>query len=521
MNTNLARPLRAGLIALGLMAMLLLTWRHVERLGDPWEAGLGGVNSGAYFGYSARWYDHAGFIASGGVPVMLYHEAEPNLAIPYVNHPPLPGLIYALAYKYGGRDEASMRFVSLVNLILLALVLWLALRPRLNPELAALSLLAFATTPIITQYARMVVATPLVLLTMTLALGLWARHRRVVATGTTSAITRSKWAVAGAAFLNAITDWLGYGAAVLPLLDALASGGRQRLRHILDALLLVVLPHLLGVLIHLAWIHWAPAHGGVDLFASFGELFGEAKRHRDLVFADWPPVMGEWMLTGFGWPWLALSGLGLLHLIARPREIAGSRFTWLLLGAGAIPSLIFWRHAIVHEFWPMMLAPGVACLVARAALLGFALAGRASRRLALVAGVTAFCGLAFMAWLTACDARDLLDRYDTTRFRDRGFALNQHVNARDLILCPGDLTADRYYVTAPMIPLINGPEELAEVQDRFRGRIPGVERVFIFWPRDWMEQGHWLKSVPRQSWLPIPWADSDAILLEMRRGDWD
>jgi hypothetical protein len=95
------------------------------------------------------------------------------------------------------------------------------------------------------------------------------------------------------------------------------------------------------------------------------------------------------------------------------------------------------------------------------------------------------------------------------------------VNARDLILCPGDLTADRYYVTAPMIPLINGPEELAEVQDRFRGRIPGVERVFIFWPRDWMEQGHWLKSVPRQSWLPIPWADSDAILLEMRRGDWD
>lgn len=503
------------MVAIALASVIVLGSRLGSRWGDPWEAGLGGVNAGAYLGYSARAYRDTGFFTYGGLPSILYHPDEAGLTTPNIHHPALPFLIYGTGFHYLGQNEGALRTISYFAMALLLVVLALHARRYGGVSLAAATLAVLCATPIFTHFGRMIDCITLATFTLTLTICLWTRCRNVQASQPTSPPLRA--VLAGSAFLNAMIDWSGYGAAPLVLLDAILSKRAGRGLRVRRALLYVGLPQTLGLAVHFAWLLNAPLPDGFDMAEELRLLVAGPEQHQGLSPSDWAPTLGTWMTQGFGYPVLLLMILGaIMPFVDAAGGRPAARTGFLLLGAGALPSIVFWRHAIVHDYWPVTMAPGIALLAGIGAC---ALLARASRagRFALVLTIL---GFAALIAVTSRQAGELLRFTDTDVFPTRAAALSEHLRPDDLVLHPDGLSALRYYVAPPMIPYVNSRQALDETLTRFKGHLGRVGRVIIFCPREEIEASGWLLQIPRASWKPIHMADTDAILVELRPEDW-
>jgi hypothetical protein len=146
-----ARALRTGAAFAALLAALLLF-----RAGDPWR--YPNDDNGAWYTAVARAHLGAGLAATRGQDFFLSRET--GELVPYLHHPPLPGLILAAAFWATGSDSprtARLTF-ALLHLATFALAALLVARvraPDADPGLFAFALAALAAVPMSAYYGKM------------------------------------------------------------------------------------------------------------------------------------------------------------------------------------------------------------------------------------------------------------------------------------------------------------------------------------------------------------------------------
>jgi hypothetical protein len=139
-----------GLFAALLCGLLLL------HAGDPWR--FPNEDNGAWFSAVARSHVQAGLRATRGQD--FFQSRESGELVPYLHHPPMPGLILAAVFGLLGRDSPGIARVTFALLHLLTFALLAGIAARLwNPvqESApyAYALAAAASVPMSAYYGKM------------------------------------------------------------------------------------------------------------------------------------------------------------------------------------------------------------------------------------------------------------------------------------------------------------------------------------------------------------------------------
>ena len=135
------------LILCGLMSL------HIS---DPWK--FSNDDNGAWFSAIARTHLHAGLGATRGQD--FFTSRQTGELVPYLHHPPLPGLILAIAFTVTGSDSpltARLTF-ALLHLFTFAVLTGLARQlwnPNRNLLLYSSVLAVTATTPMSAFYGKM------------------------------------------------------------------------------------------------------------------------------------------------------------------------------------------------------------------------------------------------------------------------------------------------------------------------------------------------------------------------------
>jgi len=136
-----------GLLLCGLMSL------HIS---DPWQ--FSNDDNGAWFSAIARTHQHAGLRATRGQD--FFTSRETSELVPYLHHPPLPGLILAMAFTLTGSTSpatarltfAFLHLVSFVGIACLAHQIW---KPSEKPLPYFYALAVAATVPMSSFYGKM------------------------------------------------------------------------------------------------------------------------------------------------------------------------------------------------------------------------------------------------------------------------------------------------------------------------------------------------------------------------------
>jgi hypothetical protein len=254
-----------GLLLCGLLAL------HIR---DPWT--FSNDDNGAWFSAIARTHQQAGLVATRGQDFFISrHTGE---LIPYLHHPPLPGLILAIAFAVTGSDSpftARLTF-ALLHVLTFAVIAGLA-RQLWNPgrklTLYCCVLAVTATVPMSTFYGKMPNHEVPGLLFFILGVAAWGFSDE------TTSVQRAALALA-AWFLAVFASW---HAAFCIVAWLLVRWDRKRpLRTTLSIMAVLLMVGLAGL--HLLWAnhgqripsqdqslrHWMLGGDGASLATTFG-----------------------------------------------------------------------------------------------------------------------------------------------------------------------------------------------------------------------------------------------------------
>lgn len=214
-------------------------------ISTPWQ--FPNDDNGAWFSAIARSHQHAGLAGTRGQD--FFTSRETDALVPYLHHPPLPGLLLAAAFQITGHDTpliARLTF-SLLHVITFVVVVLLAIRicPPRDTMLRFTYILAVAATvPMSTFYGKMPNHESPGLLFFILGVLAWGFPR--VAEG------RGRTCLALLAWLFAI--FASWHAAICILAWLLMNWDRQH--HKRMALSILTVLGMVGVVIlHLFWAH--------------------------------------------------------------------------------------------------------------------------------------------------------------------------------------------------------------------------------------------------------------------------
>lgn len=492
---------------LALLALVVVFGLQLGDLDRPWSGDIGGFVGACWVGTAARNFERLGLGPSRGVPLVFAHPTVPTLVSPYVNHPPLAPWLFQAGHHFLGRDIAALRIVSLAAALLLLLGLFLLLRSEGDSASALLVVGLAAALPIGQRFYCLVDAILPSCAGLVLLAALWFWRRR----GGGRAVLAL---MALTALINAGLDWHGYAVVVAATLDACLRPRGERGRALREALLVLGGFQALGLAAYFAWLRWASVALDQDLIAqafsnsvntAFGDRFGPA---------DWLPALWHWLDLGLGRPIMTVGGLGLLAtLLPRGRRLlprAWPRLLLFFLVAGLIPSLLFWQHFIVHDFWPLPLVPFFALAVASGLLVvGGLLASRPRRSEVVVALLL----VALLVQGIGYGWRLRRER-DTDRHLVQGRSLAAWVGPEDLVISAGTDSPLRYYAPCPLIPEIDTAEKFAEL-GRLLQEKGCPERVFYLWPLNARGDGQWARELPHHRARLIPWGRTEAVLGDL------
>jgi hypothetical protein len=333
-----------GLLLGGLMAL------HITA---PWS--FPNDDNGAWFSAVARTHLQAGLAATRGQD--FFTSRQTGELVPYLHHPPLPGLILAAAFAITGSDSpatarltfALLHLISFAVIALLARQLW---KPGVNRLAYATVLAVVATVPMSTFYGKMPNHEVPGLLFFLLGVLAWGFS------GETISVRRT--ALAWAAWLLAVFS--SWHAALCIVAWLLARLDRQHARHVVLSLVFVV--SMVGLAgLHLLWAnhwqvvpsqeqslrHWMVRGGG----ASFAENMGFLQHAVGIGISRYAYLPA---ILALSWPLvLAVDWIRTRRALSvRERGILG-------LGLGSVVyALLFPRAVNNHAYQGFYLIPYVA-----------------------------------------------------------------------------------------------------------------------------------------------------------------
>ncbi|HEX6813135.1 MAG TPA: hypothetical protein VF384_16045 [Planctomycetota bacterium] len=377
-------------LALGLAAF------HAPNLDAPF--GLMHMNAGSYFGVFMRNWEHHGFWATRGLPIMPKLAETVASGMPYVHHPPgMSWLFHAL-----GGQEWSIRLPTIAATFLAAIYWFRLCCTRLPRGVAMWSAAILAFSPALAvlcqaSYEPLVIACGLVVMSEVVNP---VRPRWLSIASQIAAAFAGTWIDWGFAFL---------GLACIPL--AWTNGPLAALRRL-------AVPGATAVIAAATvvwWTHWAlDAPGVVKPPAADRDL---AMLAGSALFRPWPPF--DWwfpgLCTGISdiWtPWLfGVFALGIGFAFAQHTRFAiamsiAAVSPFVLL---SMPGDLIWHGFPV----PMIALAGGAALSAGLA------SGRASvRRASAIAAAAMLTGMVDAGW-------SLRARSETTFYERLGAALSE------------------------------------------------------------------------------------------------
>lgn len=435
--------------ALGAVLVLVVALFHAPGLDGPLRDGQGG-NCGAMFALFARNAEAVGWLPSRGVPIV--NPVPPGAGettVHYAHHPPgLPWLV-ELSSAISGELVVGARVVAL--LLTLASV-WLladtvARAASLGAGLAAGALLAGLPSGwhhgLLVNYET-VALPPLLLVVRATVLG------------------RGSGLVAGA--LAGLADYI----ALVPLLftarRATERGerGRRWRRSLATGL---------GVVVAWGLVARSVAPG------SLGETLHQAALTTplapDFTWPAWLDAAAAHLGALYGWA-LVPAVVGAGFVLARGGRAA--QLVGVLVGVGAFNVVVFGRHAIGHEHFWLLFAPGVAASLGAALPAGLGTRGEVGRAV-LVLSVLAVSALAA---LDASPARAATRQ--TERARDLAALTEPSPDAPVVYVLPSGASlvflaaAERHVATQPVADVDAARATAAALRARL-GLAPGATVV--------------------------------------------
>ena len=486
----LEHPKALALVAIA--AIVLVLGAHVRWIDEPFDASLGGVTSGEYYGYAAKAFDRHGFLALKGQPATVYFERTTAVFFGYANHPPTPHLITYPAWKFLGRDERALRLPLL--LVFALSMLGMGLLGRAAGLSGFVAAATFATLPLLVEYGNMVDAPMFSLLLLVFGTLAYLRWR-------STPTARTRLCFVALALLGALTDWFGYFLAVGVCVDLIFE--RPRAAPFRSSVAWSIAPWFVGFGLFLGWLTWTSG-GGLGLTTKLRQLMNasvgaESPYRIEDMQAAWSEAMPRFIATGFGIPLAILAAVCFLAALGRVVSGKGAstaaRAVVILTIAGAMPSIVFHSRAARHEFWILPLASAVALsfvwtMHGVAALIRGAIGGRTAT-LVTAALIAATVGIDFGRGV------DLHRHYRTDSAKLRGESLNTFLAKDDVILMPDFEGAVRYYCHATMIaPVGHSAENVKFVIRTIAPARDSIGRIFIAVPTHLLGSSGWTLELP-------------------------
>ncbi len=440
-----------------LAATVFLLGVHVAQIDAPFDASLGGTTS-TYYGLAARNFEAHGLMGLRLRPALFAQPTTQETAYFYYNHPPFPHLVTFPAYHAWGRDERALRIPILALLLITLTAVWLVARRAGSPLGGWWALGLMASTPMVHEYGSMVDAPMFSLAFLVLAYLAFQRH-----VAKRNLQTLLLWL--GVAFLAALTDWFAYF--LVPALWAwLLVAPKLPCRRRLAAA--AAFPFALGFLTYLSWLCWATGsvHGAME---EIKPLLGVAALESSF---DYPAAMARWFRQGWTGALLVPAAVGAVLSFWRRSPLV--RGAWILTIAGLLPAVAFRERAALHEFWILQAAPGLA-------LMG-AIPATFLREKGLLGPKVGGLLLAVLVAWASHSGWQLRHHYATSLYARMGEDLNRHLDPRDVVLTPQDLSPVAFYCRAPMIPMVRSIEGFRTV---IRALAPGmteVDDLALVWP---------------------------------------
>lgn len=346
------------------LVLVIYSLGLTRQLTEPW-IGLHDWN-GAFYSQLARnflrypWSCHHGMALVAAGP-----NAPPDERSLYATHP--AGLVWLLAaaFHFFGEGESVARLTAIVA-SLIALAVWMVMiRRALGLEVALVTGVLYAVTPMNVFFGRMVNHEAYCLCGM---MGAWACWQHVGSRATHEP-RRAFWLI-GWSLCVVATIWIDWPGALFAGLFCIHAFVRWRQRRIFGSICAIVWAvstlAITGILLHIvyggmngSWRSLAAVlssrSGGVG-----GTLAGGAWRH---TLENLTPVG------------IACAALGLLVLIrGRNRSHAARRTDslfrssngfeglWVVTATGSIWLVVFWRQYQIHQYWLFYLGPLFALL---------------------------------------------------------------------------------------------------------------------------------------------------------------
>jgi hypothetical protein len=358
-----------------LLALLLGAALRCRGFGDAFEDGARGINGSWYAGQGARHFEEFGFAVTRGVPWIASFPNTLEGGIPYVTHPAPMSWVFWLGTKLMEGERGIRLFPLLAALLSLPLCWWM-LRRHATPLAAAVGVAVFAALPLTAYFGSIPSGEAFLLPWLFL---FWMSAERWMRGASARGLVLLF-------VVGALLDWAFYWAVPALGMVTLVQGTWRKHWRVLLALFGVGCACVALTMLHMAW-----ALGDFEtLRAQWGAVVDAGVRTEDAsgVFK----AMGEHVLSVHGQVGVAvLVLLSVVPLIWR-RGLTNLRGPMLFfVVVGVLHTLVFARHAAVHDFWLMSCMGLFAC--AAAALVDVA-DGRAMRLslVLLVLGCAGFLG---------------------------------------------------------------------------------------------------------------------------------
>jgi 4-amino-4-deoxy-L-arabinose transferase-like glycosyltransferase len=453
-----------GCRALALLALVLTVAVQLPNLDRPFGHSMASIVATRYTGRIEFAYRKLGFAACAGIPQVQLLPGE-ALGEPYLHHPPGYAWANHAVVRAFGHAERSFRLLPVAASALSAALLVLLIGHAAGTATAGLAALLALTSPMGHLYGAMAGSASTVL--ACLLATLWLHERLRLSTRLAYA------AVPLVAALGTFADWSG--AFALPAVLALELGrppAERRLGRVLGLLLGLALALLATLALFVAWV--GPEAVLEQLATAFASGAG-------LLASNW--TWTGWAENQLGF-WTGLFTLP-LAIATAVCSIAFLLPAWLrrdpwarLAVALALPALLnvalFPEPAFDHEFWWYFALPF-------AALGGAVVARRLWIHLHPIAGI------ALVVWIAAAGVLEIADRLEadaTTQYREFGAAVAAFAGPDDLLLSPGMIAQEHFYIDAFSCEGVQTRARLDELVGRWRAGGLGPGRLFFLMPPD-------------------------------------
>lgn len=320
--------------------------------------------AGAFYGNVAKNFNTFGFSATKGAMVPDINPRDPSEFSYYMDHPPMVGWLLAGSIKALGYHAWAVRIVALACSMGGLVGLYFIIKRACGARRAAYCFVLLSLLPMGVFYGAFAdVQGPIVFFFCVLTILSYQWFAEKPGWG-------SVFAMLGAFFLAALTDWPAYYLVPILIVHYFLTARRKNWKIVLLPVLAAITG--VGFLLHQNYVLTGEPSLGIDVMlgaflSRFGGPagatgFGAAPEH--FTAGDWlNRVVFTWLPQYFTLPCLVLGGawtvVVLARVAARKASAADSLFL-IFLVFGAIHVLLFRQGAYIHRYWSYYLLPAVA-----------------------------------------------------------------------------------------------------------------------------------------------------------------